>query len=455
VRARKKEDTSPEPRRVDGFLEVEGYKSIAAAQRLHLGKVSLLAGPNSSGKSSLLQPLLLIKQTLECSYDPGGLLLSGPNISVDAASDLVPRVSPTKRTNFRLRLQMPGGDWNEVEYQVHHRGGFEVKKTARRVVLGPRNLSFDLSKGTSDEEMRRICQELIPQRYLDSLKDWRPEVERDRCFLRMHVRSEGPELERDGHARFLLPFDFSGPLKTLALGLLHLPGLRGNPERLYPVSGTGDEYPGVFPPYTASLIHQWAEDGDEDRLRSLRQALCRLGLTSTVQAKPVGDTKVQLLVGRLLHASQTTDDLVSIADVGVGVSQVLPVLVALLAAQPGQVVFVEQPEIHLHPKAQTVLCDLMLQAADRGVSVVAETHSSLIVQGFQTLVAQGKMSKDDLKLHWCSRDPDTGETTVRLAELDDTGAFGDWPEDFSDTQLAAERTYLDAAMKRKFARAKK
>lgn len=456
--ARKKKHDSSESRRAPEFLEVEGYKSITTAQRLHLGKVSLLAGPNSSGKSSLLQPLLLIKQTLECSYDPGSLLLSGPNISVDAASDLLPRGSSTKRTGFRVRLQMSGGDWNEVEYQVHQRGGFEVKKTAGYVGTGSpdaKNLSFDLSKKTSDEAMRRICRELIPKRFLDSLKDWRAEVERDRCFLTMVIRAGGPELEQDGNVRFSPPLNFSGPLRTLALGLLHLPGLRGNPERLYPVSGTGEEFPGIFPPYTASLIHQWAEEGDEARLRPLRKALCRLGLTCTVRAKPVGDTKVQLLVGRLLHENETTEDLVSIADVGVGVSQVLPVLVALLAAQPGQVVFIEQPEIHLHPKAQTVLCDLMLQAADRGVSVVAETHSSLIVQGFQTLVALGKMSKDDLKLHWCSRDPKTGETTVRLAELDDTGAFGDWPEDFSDTQLAADGAYLDAAMKRKLARAKK
>ena len=81
--------------------------------------------------------------------------------------------------------------------------------------------------------------------------------------------------------------------------------------------------------------------------------------------------------------------MVSIADVGFGVSQVLPVLVALIVAEPGRLVYLEQPELHLHPRAQVALAQVLAAAAKRGVRVVAETHSSLLLLAVQTLVAEG------------------------------------------------------------------
>ncbi len=146
----------------------------------------------------------------------------------------------------------------------------------------------------------------------------------------------------------------------------------------------------------------------------------------------------------------TTSDLVNIADVGVGVSQTLPVLVALLAAEPGQIVYIEQPEIHLHPKAQYKLATVIAEASKRGVLAVIETHSDILIRGVQTLVAQGSLDPSLIKLHWFSRSPEDGSTTVTCAELDENGSFGDWPEDFDETALHAEKAYLDAVETRLF-----
>jgi len=132
--------------------------------------------------------------------------------------------------------------------------------------------------------------------------------------------------------------------------------------------------------------------------------------------------------------------------VGFGVSQVLPVAVALLTAAPGQLAYLEQPELHLHPRAQTGLAAILADAAKRGVRVVAETHSSVLLLGIQTLVAEGKLSQDLVKLHWFSRDKQ-GATKVTSADLDKAGTFGDWPEDFGDVELKAESRFLDASEK--------
>jgi predicted ATPase len=134
--------------------------------------------------------------------------------------------------------------------------------------------------------------------------------------------------------------------------------------------------------------------------------------------------------------------------VGFGVSQTLPVLVALLAADEGQLVYLEQPEIHLHPRAQVAFARLAKRAVDRGVRVIVETHSSLFIRSVQTLVAQGQIDKADVALHWFTRDPKTGDTQITSGELDESGAFGDWPEDFDEVYLHTEASYLDAAAKR-------
>src|SRR5439155_3144649 len=115
-------------------------------------------------------------------------------------------------------------------------------------------------------------------------------------------------------------------------------------------------------------------------------------------------------------------DRVNIADVGIGVSQVLPVATALLVARPGQLVYIEQPELHLHPRAQVELARSLANAANRGVRVVAETHSSLVLLGVQSLVAEGVLPPEKVKLHWFQRNKKDGATEIRSADLDETGA---------------------------------
>jgi predicted ATPase len=139
--------------------------------------------------------------------------------------------------------------------------------------------------------------------------------------------------------------------------------------------------------------------------------------------------------------------MVSIADVGIGISQALPVIVALHTASPDQLVYVEQPELHLHPRAQSAMAEVLADAALQGTRMVIETHSSLLLLGIQTLVAEGKLPPELVKLHWFQLQDD-GSTQITSADLDETGAFGDWPEDFAEVALSSEGRYLDAAQER-------
>src|SRR5262249_36842341 len=180
--------------------------------------------------------------------------------------------------------------------------------------------------------------------------------------------------------------------------VIHVPGMRGNLERTSPRTAVGPMFPGTFDKYAASVIAHWCTE-DSDWLKKLGNDLSSLGLTWRAVARAVSDTQVEVQVGRLPWAV-VGHDLVNIADVGFGLSQVLPVVTALLAANPGQLVYIEQPETHLHPQAQFALAQVFANAAKRGVRVVAETHSTMLLLGVQALVAEGRLEADIVKLHW-------------------------------------------------------
>jgi AAA ATPase domain len=125
----------------------------------------------------------------------------------------------------------------------------------------------------------------------------------------------------------------------------------------------------------------------------LQSHLKKLGLTDNIQTQRFNETQLELRVGRVPGSSDT----VNIADVGFGVSQVLPVIVALLVAEQGQIVYVEQPEIHLHPHAQVAMAEIFAEAINRGVQVIVETHSELFLLGIQTLVTEDTVAPDDVQ----------------------------------------------------------
>src|SRR6478672_5554642 len=98
-------------------ITVSGFKSIATEQSIEVRPLTLLAGANSSGKSSLMQAVLLLKQTLEASYDPGPLLLNGPNVRFTSAEQMLFHGARVEETNvLRIRISHREQDSFEVVF---------------------------------------------------------------------------------------------------------------------------------------------------------------------------------------------------------------------------------------------------------------------------------------------------------------------------------------------------
>lgn len=416
-----------------GAISVAGYKSLVNKQRIEIRPLTILAGANSGGKSSIMQPVLLLKQTLDAPYDPGSLLLDGPNVRLTSADQLMSK-KPGSHAAKEFSVEFEIGS-RKVELCFRHapKKGLDIFSNTvtahEEEVVITRDADLSVLENSLQKHISAWPNEVTKKGIL--------EVIRDRSFLNvtMSLKEIGVGLP------ILHP---SEGLVEIIAKLIHVPGLRGNPERDYKTTAVGDSFPGTFEVYVASVIKHWQSSKD-NRLSQLGADLESLGLTWKVEAKQRDETQVELKVGRLPHSLRGgAQDLVSIADVGFGVSQTLPVLVALLAAKQGQLVYIEQPEIHLHPGAQRAFAKILAEAAKKGVIAIVETHSALLLQGIQTLVAKDELAPGLVKLHWFQRDA-TGETAVTSADLDDTGAFGDWPEDFDDVELNSDNEYLSAA----------
>ncbi|MFN7921651.1 MAG: DUF3696 domain-containing protein [Bryobacteraceae bacterium] len=121
-------------------------------------------------------------------------------------------------------------------------------------------------------------------------------------------------------------------------------------------------------------------------------------------------------------------------NVGFGVSYTLPIVVSILAARPGDLILLEGPEAHLHPRGQVKLAELMCRAARGGVQLIVETHSDHVMNGVRVAVYKDLAKPSDVCFYFFERGPDWLSEGVRARrlEVDRNGRVADWPEGFFD-----------------------
>ncbi len=432
----------PQPRGITR-ITVQGFKSLRDETSIEIRPLTILAGANSSGKSSIMQPLLLMKQTLEAPYDPGPLKLDGPNVNFSETKQLFSLSASRGKKKFIVKLEL-GRIALESAFVLSNTGLYvdstEIKASAdnyfAKAAMSRKDIKKALNNATN-QMPPQLRQVFVSQKTADADIT----MHRDRCFLKIDFVITLPNGEE---IKINSVFDTHPSLGQNVVQVIHVPGLRGAPERNYKRAGSAGArvFPGTFENYVASIVHRW-QSANQDEFKQLVDALARLGVASVVRTAALSDVEIEVRVGRTLTSDAT--DTVSIADVGFGVSQVLPVVVALLIAKPGQLVYIEQPELHLHPRAQAAMAGLLADAAKRGVRVVIETHSSILLLAIQTLIAEQQLDHNLVAMHWFSRDPDSGGTKVDSHFPDETGSLGDWPEDFDETELYWQRRYARAS----------
>ncbi|EQB15097.1 AAA family ATPase [Sphingobium lactosutens] len=258
--------------------------------------------------------------------------------------------------------------------------------------------------------------------------------------------------------------------ELFATSVKYLGPLRDAPKPLYPLAPSADPYDiGLRGENTASVLEQhksrrvryipsahFRSSSIERRTvtRTLEAAvvdwLQYLGIASSVESKDMGKLGHELKVA--LANSEGKHDL---THVGVGVSQVLPILVMCLLADADSTLVFEQPELHLHPKVQTLLGDFFLSMALCNKQCIVETHSEYLIDRlrFRIAAAEGNALTDQAKIYFVEKPG--AASTFREIKVNEYGAITDWPEGFFDqSQQQAEEILKAAALKRKVTRNK-
>lgn len=223
----------------------------------------------------------------------------------------------------------------------------------------------------------------------------------------------------------------AGRLMETALDRLYPMGpYRRPPERWYIFTGTSPQDVGYRGELLPDLLFRHPK-----LVKDVNEWLDRLEVGYHLKVQPVGTKARDLFEVRLLDRRRHRPVDVALSDVGFGISQILPFVVQSLAGKQ-QIITIEQPEVHIHPRLQADLGDLLAAAIDRPRNhrFIIETHSEHLVLRMQRLIRKQKLRPEDVSVIYVSRS-EKGSEAKRL-HLDDDGDFvDDWPGGFFPERL--------------------
>jgi predicted ATPase/16S rRNA G966 N2-methylase RsmD len=475
-------------------LRVENLKAFGGPQRIELAPITLLYGQNSAGKSTLLQSLLLLKQ----SCGTPGLVSQGDHTDAGSFAGLVHRheegrelsigfsFGPLRRWLDRRQVADPRRVRHlDLSFADSGRPAAEH----RQACIGVTDLQLRFARGRDERAAADDGPGALPLRLVepdvqgvlvalarDGLlwhggDEMRPSApprrgdEAEAARLLEAALSDGVAFDGGGLLPIRLEDDqleaiddlecqiddrqlaslclnrlaafargVGNEAKTLVDEMVYLGPVRRPPQRVHDRTA-----PSVGGAAIANNIAMHLFDNRTDTA-VVNEWLARLGVPYTVDVVPVrvGRELVGDLMALLLRDSRMGDVEISPLDVGFGVSQLLPIVVELLAGHE-RVVLIEQPEIHLHPRLQTELGDLLIQATlptESANQVIVETHSEHLLLRLQTRIREGIIPADHVAIHYVDTLPEGMGSRVTRLRLDDHGAFLDpWPEGFFDESL--------------------
>lgn len=404
--------------------------------RLPLKPVTLLLGTNSSGKSSLIQSLLLIRQTVK-GEDPNiDLNLGNPDshdsVTLGQFSDVLCKHGSSNLVGIEFRWTPTGDLADSVIFSSRYRKGEAGSAELDYLRLGPPGAGYLVQRRKPGIYTLVLAEETKSR---GQSADFRPE--RSFAFSQAALERLGPEeskkLKRIG-SQLLAELNrmvYLGPVRRLA-------------QRDYLWNGRiptsiGDDGSKAVDALIASFMaaenarkRKQAPPAEARLIHETQIWLQKMNLADQLHVRQIGNSvRYELLITRNGETS-------NLKDVGVGVSQVLPVIVAALHAGPGQIVIVEEPESHLHPLAQSLLAELFAEVTQqRNVQIIAETHSEHLFRRMQTLIARKGLDSDDCGMYFVERQEMSAE--LRVLKTNEFGAVTNWPDKFFGDALGETR----------------
>lgn len=345
---------------------------------LHCSKLNLLCGINGSGKSTVIQSLLILGASYRSRAGNNGLLnFLNSHCSLGSVADVLREGSSEYAIGFEIENTHIPGRWSS-------RAEYEEDSDGR---LRPSGAFFGEDSSLLQRMPFEGAQAVVmadrtgPRSFYPSSHDL------------THIETDKIELGRRG----LLAWD----------------NIRRNQRA--PVDQSDPRIPdGHQVQLLGELVDSW--------LQSISPG-------SHLNLNEVEDANIVIAGYSFDQSGDVATRPYSADNVGFGLSYTLPVIAALLS-EAGTLCLIENPEAHVHPRGQTKLGELAARAAKAGVQIFAETHSDHFMDGVRIAVREGIIKPVDVKFHYFQREGNTA--TVTTPEIDEDGRLSEWPPGFFD-----------------------
>ncbi len=444
-------------------LSLTNFKSWKHIEKMELAPITGLFGANSSGKTSILQFLLLLKQTVESPDRNLPLHTGDENSYVDLGG-----VGELMHQHDRV---------DSLDFSIHwdllHPLEITDPENHSKTLLSANQLDFSCSL------MQNSKGQFFVEWFVYRTNDFRAEIYRigtNKYRLEpkasptiKFTRTQGRkwELPAPGkcfgfpdqinyyyaNAAFLSSFELE--LTTLFKDRVYYLGpLREHPKRQYPWSGSQPKDMGqrgerfVEAILTARERGLKINPGFKKRKINfetyIAQWLQKLGLIYSFKVEPMtkGGNLYQVKVKKNPHSAD-----VLITDVGFGVSQILPVIALCYYVPEGSIILLEQPEIHLHPSVQAGLADVFIDAVKtRKVQIIVESHSEHLLRRLQRKIAEEEITSDKARLYFCKME--NGASELEPLRMDEFGRIENWPKDFFGDEFGEMAATTEAIIRR-------
>lgn len=450
-------------------LRIKNFKAWKDTGSIRLAPLTVIFGANSAGKSSLGHLLLALKQTA-ASTDRRRALHTGDDSSlIDLGTFVECLFGHDKRAALEVLLEWTLPESLEVENpldETQHYAGDRLRlavsmsaSDAEQPVV--RKLRYELLAALEVALHAQLQQhddafklEVGPYRvvHADGRK-W--PLDAPEKFYRVSDRS----IARFKNADFLASFALE--VERVLESLSYLGPLRERPRRSYSWAGNTPTSVGVNGEHAIACILAAKAAGRKlSRGYKKRQAafdefiaqwLVELGVIDSfvVHRTAPGRKEYEVRVKTVGGLAE-----VSLPDVGFGVSQVLPALVQAFYCPPESIVWMEQPEIHLHPQVQAELADACICAVEayedgqpRNVQLIVETHSEHFLNRLQRRIAEEVLTPDDVAIYFARSTPSGAE--LEELQVNDRGDITNWPDNFFGDEMGDIVARTEAASKKR------
>jgi len=451
-------------------LQIQNFKSWADTGRMRMAPLTAYFGPNSSGKTSILQLLLLLKQTVESTDRAEVLHLGDERSYVDLGTfgDILHKQGAPEAMAWSLTWT--GGEVRDSQAAPAQDGPSSLSFSARisgagEPIAGRPMVDCFRYDLVADSPIFRFAMRRIGNnysRYEFASTGWELQRPKGRPpFVSPPVKCYGfpPDVlayDPDTHLLSAVQLQF----ERLFGRVYHLGPLRELPGRQSIWGGSRPSDVGRRGERVVDALLAGAGEqatisrGKGKKRRSLEEVVAgwlkELRLACGFRVRPVaeGSNLYRVYVQRDRGGPE-----VLLSDVGFGVSQILPVITLCYYVPEGSIIILEQPEIHLHPVVQAGLADVLIDATKtRNVQIIVESHSEHLLRRLQRRIAEEKVPASDVALYFCSMSGN-GVSALTTLHLDEYGNISNWPQGFFGDEMGELAAAMEAEAARRMAAA--